>query len=345
MSSFHAEDERRIRGDSTWSWHLASNTFDASPGYRMLLGIEHQHALRPFHIVPLLAEPDREGVLDALFRTIAGEEQSAVTFRLALPDGRTPLVTGTAHVLRDEAGAAAVLRGRLYEVTEPGGRSGQDQPAASDDAISVAVIGSDRLARLGVRSLLSGFAGVRVDADVSPSEEAIAALRADPIAWRRFDAVIVDVGASKALLLDFLETLRTAHPAVRIIARVQPEAFQSVARLARAGVDRLVTSEVSDNALARIVMDSNGVAHPAPPPDERHLLAGESYALEVASRLTESETKVLRMLARGYRNREIAGTLFVSEPTVKRYTQQIYRKLGARDRAHAAALANRLRLD
>jgi DNA-binding NarL/FixJ family response regulator len=75
------------------------------------------------------------------------------------------------------------------------------------------------------------------------------------------------------------------------------------------------------------------------------LLPGESLAIEASHGLTDHEAQVLRMIARGYRNREIAAVLFISEPTVKRYTQQIYRKLGARDRAHAAALANRFRLD
>jgi DNA-binding NarL/FixJ family response regulator len=64
--------------------------------------------------------------------------------------------------------------------------------------------------------------------------------------------------------------------------------------------------------------------------------------LAAASRvdaLTEREHDVLRLMARGATNSEIATTLFVSEPTVKSHVGAIFAKLGVRDRAAAIVFA------
>lgn len=55
--------------------------------------------------------------------------------------------------------------------------------------------------------------------------------------------------------------------------------------------------------------------------------------------LTHREEDILRLLARGQSNKEIADSLFLSEGTVKNYISRIYAKLGARDRTQAALWA------
>jgi DNA-binding NarL/FixJ family response regulator len=57
--------------------------------------------------------------------------------------------------------------------------------------------------------------------------------------------------------------------------------------------------------------------------------------------LTERELQVLRGMAEGKSNAEIGRELFVSEDTVKTHARRLFRKLGARDRAHAVAAAFR----
>jgi len=60
--------------------------------------------------------------------------------------------------------------------------------------------------------------------------------------------------------------------------------------------------------------------------------------------LTERETEVLRQLARGKSNKEIANTLFISETTVKTHVKNIMQKLGVPSRTHAALYAARIGL-
>ncbi|GLZ79601.1 hypothetical protein Afil01_44080 [Actinorhabdospora filicis] len=57
--------------------------------------------------------------------------------------------------------------------------------------------------------------------------------------------------------------------------------------------------------------------------------------------LSSREREVLAGLSQGHSNAQIAARLFISEDTVKTHTQRLYRKLGARDRAHAVAKAFR----
>ncbi|WP_246083015.1 response regulator [Nonomuraea diastatica] len=64
--------------------------------------------------------------------------------------------------------------------------------------------------------------------------------------------------------------------------------------------------------------------------------AGESV---IAGQLTERETQVLRLLARGKTNDEIARTMFIAPSTVKTHVENVQRKLGARNRVELAARA------
>jgi DNA-binding NarL/FixJ family response regulator len=74
-------------------------------------------------------------------------------------------------------------------------------------------------------------------------------------------------------------------------------------------------------------------------PQQRGDLPGEPPRRRVE--LTERELQVLRGMADGKSNAEIGRELFVSEDTVKTHARRLFRKLGARDRAHAVAAAFR----
>jgi DNA-binding NarL/FixJ family response regulator len=74
-------------------------------------------------------------------------------------------------------------------------------------------------------------------------------------------------------------------------------------------------------------------------PQQRGDLAGGAPRGRVE--LTERELQVLRLMVDGRSNAEIGRELFVSEDTVKTYARRLFRKLGARDRAHAVAMAFR----
>jgi DNA-binding NarL/FixJ family response regulator len=79
-------------------------------------------------------------------------------------------------------------------------------------------------------------------------------------------------------------------------------------------------------------------------PDVVTLDAGKRAAAPQDTGLTERELEVLRLVARGQSNRQIAATLVVSEHTVARHVQNMFRKLGVSSRAAATAYAFERRL-
>jgi DNA-binding NarL/FixJ family response regulator len=113
------------------------------------------------------------------------------------------------------------------------------------------------------------------------------------------------------------------------------------------GIDGLLTPANLAEALPIAVMAvRSGGRYIAPSFVEDVLAAGPQSRSGSAptEALTDAELKVLRMMAVGMRNVEIAREIYVSLPTVKRCTQRIYLKLGARDRAQSIDIAHRWRL-
>ena len=72
--------------------------------------------------------------------------------------------------------------------------------------------------------------------------------------------------------------------------------------------------------------------------------ASAKVAAELAEQLTAREVEILRLIAAGMRNQEIADHLFISLSTVKRHVANAYGKLGVSHRTEAVARANELNL-
>jgi ATP/maltotriose-dependent transcriptional regulator MalT len=113
------------------------------------------------------------------------------------------------------------------------------------------------------------------------------------------------------------------------------DAFVTAYRGCPALLDRAASPEILGSELVAIVTRANDIplatkvlpALAIPTAVRRHLL-------------TKRETEVLRLVAQGLRNKDIADRLFISEVTVKAHMRSIMRKLGARSRTHAVALSD-----
>jgi DNA-binding NarL/FixJ family response regulator len=101
----------------------------------------------------------------------------------------------------------------------------------------------------------------------------------------------------------------------------------------------LVDQEIATQLLLRL-LDKRQREEPPSPLAPKRQAGGEHAAAAPPASLTRREVEVLRLVAEGYTNSQIARSLFVSVSTVKKHVQRIIAKLGVSDRTQASVKAN-----
>lgn len=173
-------------------------------------------------------------------------------------------------------------------------------------------------------------------------EEALARM-----AERPADVVLIDVGMTRPDPVQFTRRVlsRGPHTALVLVGADDPRAAAAAVAAGARGVIRAGEhGEDLVSALAQGILLAcpNGRANAAqPPPLGRPPVASAPAPALRRTVLTERELQVLRGMSEGKSNAEIGRELFVSEDTVKTHARRLFRKLGARDRAHAVAAAFR----
>lgn len=204
---------------------------------------------------------------------------------------------------------------------------------------NVVLVDDQTLVRQGIRSLLELDGGICVVAEAQDGEEGLEAIE-----QHRPDVVLLDLRMPHRDGLWTLNALRSREIDIPVLVLTTFDDDEVVLDALRAGARGYLLKDVTLEQLVGAVrtLASGGVlARPAitdralraartqpPPPD--------SSAVQV---LTTRETDVLRLLASGYTNKEIAGSLHLAEGTVKNHVSTVLLKLGARDRANAVLRA------
>ena len=207
--------------------------------------------------------------------------------------------------------------------------------------IRVALVDDQAIVRTGLARILSPADGFEVVAECGDGSEAVERLPA-----LQPDVVLMDI---RMPVLDGIaataQLRRAASPIVVLVLTTFGEDEVLWGAL-EAGASGFVLKDSSAEELiaaARAVAGGAAWFDPAVAP---RLL--EHYRRQVApagrqaarlEELTDREVEVLRMIARGATNNEIAGTLFIAEATVKTHVGSIFGKLGVRDRAAAIVFA------
>lgn len=206
----------------------------------------------------------------------------------------------------------------------------------------VIVVDDQALVREGIRTLLE-MAEIDVVAEAHDGEEAIA-----EIARHRPDVVLMDLRMPHRDGIWALEQLRERGEEIPVLVLTTFDDDELVLGALRAGARGYLLKDVTLERLTRAVGTlADGGTLISPSLTDRLLRAiraGESGAPGDATPvqpLTDRELDVLRLIAEGYSNREIAGLLHLAEGTVKNHSSTILQKTGARDRTQAVLRALR----
>ena len=202
-------------------------------------------------------------------------------------------------------------------------------------AIRVLITDDHGVVRQGLRMFLSLDPDIEVVGEAENGQEAVAMARElEP------DVVLMDLLMPVMDGIEATRAIRSEMSDVEVIALTSVLEYTSVTGAVRAGAIGYLLKDTDAEELHRAIREAaEGRVQLAPEAAAR--LMREIRSPESPEALTERETEVLRLLARGKANKEIASDLFVEEKTVKVHVSSILRKLGVRSRTQAALHAVR----
>jgi DNA-binding NarL/FixJ family response regulator len=223
-----------------------------------------------------------------------------------------------------------------------------DQPALAQGLVRVLVVDDQQLIRDGIASLLSIQDGIDVVGTAANGEEALEKARTvQP------DVVLMDVRMPVMDGIAATLALRREQPDCQVLMLTTFDDDDYIVAALKVGAVGYLLKDMPDQHLAkaihaahrRIYQLDSAVARKvvaaltagvpsAPPLSQRTVMRGAAPSL-----LSERELDVVRYIARGATNREIAQALVISEGTVKSHISNVLSRLGLRDRTQIAIYA------
>jgi DNA-binding NarL/FixJ family response regulator len=216
-------------------------------------------------------------------------------------------------------------------------------PAA--DPIRVLIADDHALFRRGLNMVLESEPGIEVVAEAENGEDAVA--KAEEFAP---DVVLMDVRMPRLSGIEATRTIRDVIPTARILMLTVSDEEADLYEAIKAGANGYLLKEISIEEVAdaiRAVMQGQSLISPSMASNlltEFTALAKRAEEQFPAPRLTEREMQVLKLVAKGMSNREIADNLFISENTVKNHVRSILEKLHLHSRMEAVVYAVREKL-
>ncbi|NTX40109.1 response regulator transcription factor [Myxococcus sp. CA033] len=202
--------------------------------------------------------------------------------------------------------------------------------------IRLVLVDDHALVRQGLRGLLDLTPDLRVVGEAVDGEEALR-----KVAELNPDVVLMDVRMPRMTGLEALRELRRGPVHRRVVLLTTFDEDAAIVEALRAGVQGFLLKDVSLEELADAIRRVHAGETLLPPGVAERVTRGllelsRDFAhAELPEGLTRREVEVLRLIARGLSNREIAQALGTAEGTVKNQTSSILSKLGVRDRTRA----------
>ena len=213
--------------------------------------------------------------------------------------------------------------------------------------VKVVIIEDYKLTRVGLRSSLNEFEGINVIGEAEDGEKGIQLIKElNP------DVILMDLGLPGINGIEATQQIKAYDENTKVIILTSHDRDEEVLASLGSGANAYCLKDIEPNTLVNVIKTvSEGAAwlDPAiakialnlfPKPESTKLLYS-SEAPDARAQLTEREIEVLKLLAEGLFNKEIAFTLAISEKTVKNHVSNIFKKINVSDRTQAAVFAIR----
>ncbi|HEX9530217.1 MAG TPA: response regulator transcription factor [Acidimicrobiales bacterium] len=219
--------------------------------------------------------------------------------------------------------------------------------SVSDEVIRVLIADDQALFRRGLYVVLGTEDGIEVVGEAENGEEAVG--KAEDLAP---DVVLMDVRMPKVNGIEAARAIRAMAPSTRILMLTVSDEEEDLYEAIKAGANGYLLKEISVEEVAeaiRAVVQGQSLISPSMASkllSEFNSLVrrAEEKPQFPAPALTSRELEVLKLVAKGMSNREIADELFISENTVKNHVRNILEKLHLHSRMQAVMYAVREQL-
>ena len=207
----------------------------------------------------------------------------------------------------------------------------------SDETVTVVVADDQSAVREGLVLLLSTLPGITVAGQAADGEAAV-----DLVAAMKPQVILMDLNMPRCDGVAATARITAEHPGTRVVVLTTYADDESILGALRAGALGYLTKDATRAEIGRAVEAAAAGQAVLDPAVQQRLLSAATRSSGPAEPsgpdsgdLTPREAEVLRLIAVGQSNREIARALFVSEATVKTHVNRIFAKTGSRDRAQA----------
>ncbi len=241
-------------------------------------------------------------------------------------------------------GRNAGVSPRSPDAEEAAGPAGQKVP----DPIRALIVDDHALFRRGLEMVLDAEADIELVGEASDGEEAVGkAGESLP------DVVLMDIRMPRTSGIEACRALKAVAPSAKIVMLTISDEEDDLFEAIRAGASGYLLKDIPLDEVAEAVRAVYGGQSLINPSMAGKLLTEfatlarreeETPRQVPAPRLTEREIQVLRLVARGMNNRDIAKELFISENTVKNHVRNILEKLQIHSRMEAVMVAVREKL-
>lgn len=204
--------------------------------------------------------------------------------------------------------------------------------------INVMIADDHSMVREGIKQILELDGDIRVNAEAGNGKECI-----DVLDERFTDVLLLDINMPYMNGLQVLQYLKEKKSKVKILVLTIHNEVEYLLRAVDFGVDGYVLKDSDSTVLKRAIFSINNgdtFIQPELRPMLKKRLDDKSLSSNLfVEKLTRREIEILKLLAEGLFNKEIAYTLSISEKTVKNHVSNIFKKINVSDRTQAAVYA------